>query len=436
MSATIPATPVPTKAPDKGLWHNSDFLKFWFGESLSLLGTQVAILALPLTAILALDASDQAVGLLRFAQLAPYIGLSMLFGVWVDRVRRRNVMLWSNLVRIVLIGLVPLLYVLDALTVPLLLVIACAIGVAAVLFDLSWMSYVPVLVKDSKHYVEASSKMGISTSTAEVAGPGIAGALVTLLTAPIALVVNAFGYLVSVISLLLIRAEEPRPAVTGTRRHFLSELREGLVWVFRDPILRWLALIGFCCNFSMNTVWTMFLLHATRDLRLSSSLIGFVFGAASVGGLIGAVVSRSLILRFPLGRVYLIAQTGLLLGPILIVLAMGPTPAKVGMFVLSFFTTYLGLGVAGVIIVSLRQTTTPHSLMARMTGAFRTLLFGGGALGGLTAGLLSGAIGARNALIVATVASAAVVIGLIISPVSRLRELPPAVADPVPAGSS
>lgn len=424
-----------TRSPPKSLWHNSDFLKFWFGETLSLLGTQVTNLALPLTAILSFNATDEQVGVLRFLQLVPYIGLSLLFGVWVDRVRRRHVMLGANLVRMVLLALIPILFWRHALSMPSLMIIACAVGIASVLFDLCWMSYVPALVKDTKHYVEASAKVGISSSSAEVAGPGLAGVLVSWLTPPVALIVDAFSYLVSLISLLLIRTHEPRPEPPAAKRHLLTELRDGLRWVFRDPILRWLAFIGFCCNFSMITVWTMFLLYGTRDLQLDSMTLGGIFATASVGGLIGAVISRKVIGRFRLGRVYLVAQSALLLGPTLIVLAAGPRPVMVGMFVLSFFTTYLGLGVAGVIIVSLRQTTTPHSMMGRMTACFRTLLFGGGALGGLSAGLLSGALGAKGALTVAAIGSAAVVIGLIVSPVSRLRDLPPAAKEPAAAAA-
>lgn len=161
-------------AAQPSLWHNQDFMKFWLGETLSLLGTQVTNLALPLTAIYAFTASDDQVGVLRFLQLAPYICFALLFGVWVDRVSRRKVMLWSNLVRMVLIGAVPTLYWLDRLNMPLLMVIAAVFGTASVLFDVSWMPFVPTLVKDPKYYVEANSKMGISSSTAEVAGPGFA----------------------------------------------------------------------------------------------------------------------------------------------------------------------------------------------------------------------------------------------------------------------
>ncbi|MEZ0064107.1 MFS family permease [Streptacidiphilus sp. MAP12-20] len=408
----------------ESLWRNGDFLRFWLGETVSLLGTQVTNLALPLTAIRAFGASDAQVGVLRFLQLVPYLGLALLIGVWTDRRRRRPVMLGANAVRLVLIGLVPLLAWAHRLDMAGLLVIACAVGVASVVFDVSWMSYVPVLVRSPDHYVEAGAKMGISSSAADVAGPGLAGLLVSALTAPVALLVDAASYAVSLFSLLLIRTPEPRPDRSAAPRHAPTELRDGLRWVFGSPVLRALALVGCCCNFSMITVWTMFLIHGTRDLHLSSTVLGGVFATASVGGLIGATLSRRVIARFPLGRVYLVAQSGLLLGPTLIVLAAGPQPVRIAMFVLSFFTTYLGLGVAGVIIVSLRQAGTPQSMMGRMTAVFRTLLFGGGALGGLFAGLLSGAIGAEPALRVAAAASALAVAGLLVSPVIRLRELP------------
>lgn len=426
----ISADSAPANA-GRSLWHNRDFLKFWGGETLSLLGTQVTELALPLTAIYAFDASDEQVGILRFLQLAPYLGFALLFGVWVDRVRRRPVMIGANLTRMVLLALIPVLYWQGALGMLVLLIVSFAVGIASVLFDVSWMAFVPTVVRDSKYYVEASSKMGISSSSADVAGPGLAGVLIVALTAPVALIVDAFSYLVSVVSLLMIRTEEPKPARPTEERHLLQELRDGLRWVFGRPILRALALVGFCCNFSLVTVWTMFLLYAARDLNLGSTIIGGILAIASIGGLIGAAVSRTIIARFRLGTVYFVAQSALLLGPMLIAFAAGPPPVMIAMFVFAFFTSYLGLGVAGVVIVSLRQTDTPQFMMGRMTAVFRTLLFGGGALGGLAAGLLAGAIGARGALVVAAAGSATVVVALLFSPVTRLRKLPDPVAGTV-----
>ncbi|MFC5908685.1 MFS transporter [Streptacidiphilus monticola] len=421
-------------APPPSLWHNADFLKFWAGESLSLMGTQVTNLALPLTAILAFHASDEQVGLLRFLQLVPYLGLALLFGVWVDRARRRSIMLGANITRMVLIGLVPVLHWTHTLTMGPLLVIACAVGIASVLFDVSWMSYVPMLVKDPKHYVEASSKMGISSSTADVAGPGLAGVLVSWLTAPVALLVDAFSYLVSVVSLLLIRTEEPKPApATGDKRHLWTELREGVAFVFGDRILRPLAMVAPFCNFSLVTVWTMFLLYATRVVGLSAAQIGVVFAAASVGGLVGATISRKVLDRFPLGPVYAVTMGAVFAGPLLLPWAGGPRAVQVALFILSFFVSYLGLAIASVVMVSLRQTCTPQSMMGRMSACFRTVLFGGGALGGLFAGLLAGAIGPESALTWAAIGSAVVIVGLVVSPVSRLRQLPEPPAAPTPA---
>ncbi|MFI9363192.1 MFS transporter [Kitasatospora sp. NPDC053057] len=419
------SSPPSTEPARQSLWHNHDFLRFWAGETVSLLGTQVTNLALPLTAIGAFGATDEQVGLLRFLQLVPYLGLALVIGVWADRHRRRPVMLGANLVRLVLLALVPLLYWWHALDLPVLMVIACTVGIASVVFDVSWMSYVPVLVRSPEHYVEASARMSTSSSAADVAGPGLGGVLVSAVSAPVAVLVDACSYLVSVLSLLSIRTTEPAPE-PAAERHLWRELKDGMGWVTRNPVLRSLALIGFCCNFSMITVWTMFLLYGHHDLHLGDGTIGAVFSTASVGGLIGALVARRVIARFPLGRVYLVAQSVLLLGPGLIPAAAGPRPVMIGMFVLSFFSTYLGLGVAGVIIVSLRQAVTPQSMMGRMTAAFRTLLFGGGSLGGLAAGLLTGQLGARGALTVAAVGSAAVVVGLLVSPVSRLRALPAA----------
>lgn len=413
----------------RSLWHNRDFLKFWGGETLSLLGTQVTELALPLTAIYAFAASDEQVGILRFLQLAPYLGFALLFGVWVDRARRRPVMIGANVTRMVLLTLIPVLYWQGALGMPVLLMVSFAVGIASVLFDVSWMAFVPTVVRDSRYYVEANSKMGISSSSAEVAGPGLAGVLIVALTAPVALIVDAISYLVSVVSLLMIRTEEPKPVQPTEDRHLLEELLDGLRWVFSRPILRALALVGFCCNFSLVTVWTMFLLYAARDLNLGSTIIGGILAIASIGGLIGAAVSRTIIARFRLGTVYFVAQSALLLGPVIIAFAAGPPSVMIATFVCAFFTSYLGLGVAGVVIVSLRQTDTPQFMMGRMTAVFRTLLFGGGALGGLAAGFLAGAVGARSALVVAAAGSAAVVVALLFSPVTRLRRLP----DPVTA---
>jgi Na+/melibiose symporter-like transporter len=374
--------------------------------------------------------------LLRFVQLVPYLGLALLFGVWLDRVRKRPVMIWANVVRMVLIAAIPVLYWADMLTMTYVLVISLLVGIASVAFDLSWMSLIPVLVKDSKHYVEASSKMGMSSSSADVVGQPLGGALVSLLTAPVALIADAFSYLVSVVSLCLITVEEPAPKPATERRHVLHELVDGLKFVFRHPILRPLALVAPFCNACLVMVQTLFIIYAAKELQLSAAMIGAVIGIGAVGGLIGSALAPRVIKRFTVGRCYAVSMAGIFLAPSIIPAAGGPRWLQLGLFGLSFLISLASLGVAGVVMFSLRQTCTPQSLMGRMSAAFRTLLFGGGALGGLFGGILAGGMGAKQALVYAAIGSAVVVIGLIISPVSRLKELPPAAQEPQPAETS
>jgi len=429
--ATEPRPTEPRTTDPETLWHNPDFMKFWSGEALSLFGTQVTNLALPLTAVMIFNASPQQVGLLRFLQLVPYLFLALVFGVWVDRSRRKPIMLLANVSRMVLIALVPVLSHFHALSITGLLVIACVVGIFSVLFDVSWMSFVPALVRDAKHYIEANQKLGVTQSTTDVAGPGVAGVLIGWLTAPTALVVDAASYLASLASLLWIRTPEPAPPPPAGNRHLGRELADGVRWVFGDRILRPLALVAPFTNFSLTCVWTLFLLYGVRDKGLSPATVGLIFSASSVGGLVGAIISKALIRRFRIGVLYGASLSGIFAGPLLIPLANGSRPMLIATFILSFLITYLGLGVAGVVMISLRQTCTPQSLMGRMTAAFRTLLFGGGALGGLSAGLIGGAMGLRAGLTLVAVCSAGMLVPIALSPVVRLRAMPPPALEPV-----
>jgi MFS family permease len=422
-------TEEPAVSPET-LWHNPDFLKFWSGEALSLFGAQVTNLALPLTAVLVFNASAQQVGVLRFLQLVPYLFLALLFGVWVDRSRRKPIMLVANGVRMLLIALVPLLAFYHQLSITGLLVIACVVGIFSVLFDVSWMSFVPTLVKDAKHYVEANQKMGVTQSTTDVAGPGVAGVLIGWIGPITALLVDAVSYLGSLISLLLIRTPEPAPPPASARRHLGRELVDGVRWVFGHQILRPLAMLAPFTNFSLTCVATLFLLYAVRDKGLSPATVGLIFSVSSVGALTGALISKTLIRRYRIGVVYGVALAGIYASPLLLPLAGGSRPVLIGMFMLSLVLAYLGSGLSNVVQLSLRQTCTPPSLMGRMTAAFRTLLFGGGALGGLCAGLIGGAMGLRAGLTLVSICSAGMLVPIAMSAVVRLRAMPSPVTEP------
>jgi Na+/melibiose symporter-like transporter len=425
------AQELPVVSPET-LWHNPDFLKFWSGETLSLFGTQVTNLALPLTAVIVFNASPQQVGLLRFLQLVPYLFLALVFGVWVDRSRRKPIMLLANTVRMLLIALVPLLWHYHHLSITSLLVIACAVGIFSVLFDVSWMSFVPTIVKDAKLYVEANQKLGVTQSTSDVAGPGVAGVLISWLGPPSAMVVDAASYLASLASLLWIRNREPPPPPAVDKRALGRELGDGIRWVFGDRILRSLAVFAPFTNLSLNCVSTLFILYAVRDKGLSAATIGLIFSVAAVGALVGALVSKGLVRRYRIGVVYGVALSGIYASPLLLPLAGGPRPLLIGIFMLSLVIAYLGGGLSNVVQLSLRQTCTPPSLMGRMNAAFRTLLFGGGALGALGAGLIGGAIGLRAGLTLVAICSAGMLVPIAISRVARLRAMPVPVTEPTP----
>ena len=416
------------------LWRNRDFRLFWGGETVSLFGTQVTTLALPLTAILVMHSSAAEVGLLRLAQLLPYLLLSLVFGAMADRRRLRPLMIGSNALRLVLIGLVPLLSAVGVLRLDWLYLIAFGAGAGAVVFDVCWISYVPVIVSDRAQLVDANTKLGVSASTADIAGPGLAGVLIGLLTAPIALVVDAASYAVSVVSLLWIGEREPvREPVPGTHRNLRAEMSEGARYVFGSPLLRPLALLGACYNFFLLYTETVFLVYAVRSLRLSATVIGVILSCGGVGGLLGALAAGAVIRKLGPGRVYGACAITAFSVWLLVPAAGGSTAAKVLLPALAFLLNGIALGITNIVVVTLRQTITPKAMMARMNAVMRTLLMGIGALGGPVGGFLAGWIGLRTALWVGAAGAVFALVTLFPRRVVTLREFP---AQPTPAQPS
>lgn len=420
------------EAEPPSLWRNGDFLKFWAGESVSLFGAQVTLLALPLTAVLVLHGGPGDLGFIRFLQFVPYLLFGLPFGAWVDRSRRRPILIGTNAVRLVLIGMVPVLAALDRLTAVALFAITFAVGTASALFDVTWMSYVPILLRGERgSLVEANSKLGATSSVADVAGPSLGGALVAVFTAPIAMAVNAASYAVSIVSLLLIRLPEQRPAPSD--RRLTAELTDGLRFVVGNRYLRVLAAVGAAGNFFISATLAMFVLYAVRDQRISPGLLGIILSASGVGGFLGAVSANRLIRRFLIGRTYIGALSVMFLSPLLIPAAQGPTTVLAALYTAAFFFAYVGFSVANVTALSLRQAITPMPLMGRMNAAMRTVMFGLAALGGPFGGMLGALLGLRGALWVSTSGAAVLLVPLVLSPIGRLRQMPP-VAEFRPAG--
>jgi predicted MFS family arabinose efflux permease len=404
-----------------GLWRHPDFLKLWAGQSVSVLGDQVGFLALPLTAVLVLGATPAEMGFLGAAERAPFLLIGLFAGVWIDRRRRRPVLIGADVGRALLVGSIPLVALLGRLSMGYLYWVAFVTGVLTVLFDVSYQSYLPALVARDR-LVEGNSKLEVSNSVAQIVGPSVAGVLVQLLTAPIALLVDALSFVVSIVSLGFIRAPEPKPERAADRAGLRRELGEGMATVFKNPLLRAIAGCTGTSNLFSNATFAIFVLYATRDLAIGPAALGLVLAAMGPGALLGALLAGYLARRFGLGRTIVGA---ILLGGVgswLVPLASGPPSVAAATIAGGFFIIGFVNPVYNINQVSLRQTITPHRLLGRMNATMRFLVWGTMPIGSLLGGFLGEAIGLRPTLAIAALGSSLTFLWVFLSPVRALRE--------------
>jgi MFS family permease len=408
--------------PQTGLWRHGDFLRLWSAETVSQFGSHVSAIALPLVAIIVLEASPFAVALLAVIELAPFILFSLPAGVWVDRLRRKPILVAGDIVRAVALLTVPLAHVLDVLTLGQLYVVGFVVGVGTVFFDVSYQSYLPSLV-DRKQLVEGNSKLEISRSGAQLAGPGLAGALVEALTAPIAVLVDAVSFLVSALFLFRIRREERAPtraeraAGPGMRR----EVAEGMRYVLGNRYLRAIAASTALFNLFGSVIFAIFLVFAVRELGLRPGVIGLVFAIGNVGYLVGAVAASRLAPRIGVGPTIVAGAAG---GWGMLLLALAPTSNPLPFIVAGQVIVSLGIPVYNITQVSFRQAITPERLQGRMNSVMRFIVWGVMPLGSLLGGALASWFSLRTAIWVGALGICFAVLPVLLSPVRSLREAP------------
>ncbi|MBO0783960.1 MAG: MFS transporter, partial [Ktedonobacteraceae bacterium] len=275
------------------LWFHTEFLKLWIGQSISSFGTAITTLALPLTAVVFLHATPSQMGILSAALTLPALLMSLFFGVWIDRMRRRPVLIAADLGRMVLLGLIPLAAWLGLLHIEEMYIIGLFVGVLTVLFDIAITSFLPSVVSQ-KGLVEGNSKLQQSGYFMAIVGPGAAGALIGLITAPMAILVDAFSYLVSVISLWLIRTPEPPlQHPVSAHRSVWKEIGEGLHALWQTPVLRDMIIFTAIGAFFGTLQQTVFVLFIINELKLTSLQFGLLASVSGVASLMGALlVSR------------------------------------------------------------------------------------------------------------------------------------------------
>jgi MFS family permease len=406
------------------LWRHPDFLKLWVGETVSVFGSQVTLLAVPTVAILILHAGPFQVGVLSALEFLAFPTLGLVAGVYADRLRRRPIMIVCDIGRALALGSIPLAFVLDVLTLEQLYLVALLTGIFTVFFDVSYQSYLPALV-DRANLIEGNTKLEITRSTAQVGGPAIAGFLIQFIGGARAVAIDALSFLFSALALAVIRKPEPepRPSTASGVTGFIPEMREGIDVVFRSPILWRIAGCTATSNFGSNMVFgAVFLVFAYRQLHLSAGIVGIVFAVSSVGGLAGAFfagwVARKLGIGPTLGVTSAVGGLAMLATP----LALAGAPALV--LVATGFIEGLTVPIYNINQVSLRQAITPDRVQGRMNATMRTIVWGTIPVGAFIGGILGTSIGLVQTIVLGGIVSVAAALWIFLGPVFRLREQP------------
>jgi MFS family permease len=410
--------------PKGKLWRHRDFLKLWTGETVSQFGSQVTLLAVPTVAILILHAGPFQVGVLSALEFLAFPTLGLVAGVYADRLRRRPIMIACDLGRMLAIGSIPVAYLVNALTLEQLYVVALVTGVFTVFFDVSYQSYLPVLV-DRPNLLEGNTKLEISRSTAQVSGPAVAGFLIQWIGGARAVAIDALSFLVSAVALSAIKTPEPqpKPSTASGATGFVPEIKEGLEVVFRSPILWRIAGCTATTNLGSNMVFgAVFLVFVYRRLHLSAGTVGVIFAVSSIGGLIGAFLAAWVARKLGIGPTLAIA---IAVGG----LALLATPlALLGAPVLVLATLGLVEGLTSPIYnisqVSLRQAITPDRVQGRMNATMRTIVWGTIPIGAFIGGILGTAIGLVQTILLGGVISLLAALWILLGPVVRLKEQP------------
>jgi MFS family permease len=380
-----------------GLYQNTDFMKLWVGQTVSMFGSMITGGALPLTALLVLNASPAQMGLLAALGGAPVLLVSLFAGAWVDRTRRRPVLIAADLGRAVLLVSIPLAALLGWLRIEQLYLVALFAGVLTVAFDIAYQSYLPSLIS-REQLVDANSRLGVSESIAEIGGNALGGVLVQLVTAPLAIALDALSFVFSAITLGGIHLREPSPQGGPTAGSVWGDIGAGLRQLISDASLRALTGAASTAQFFGGFFGALYALFVIRDLQLGPAVLGILVGSGGIGALFGALVATRVTRRLGIGRTLLTSL--LFAGAIQLtaVLAGGPTPVAAGILLFGQVVGDVAWGVYMISDRSLRQALAPAEMLGRINASHHFIAGGLGTLGLLVGGVLGEALGVRATL--------------------------------------
>jgi predicted MFS family arabinose efflux permease len=398
------------------LYRHADFRRLWAAQTISRFGSQVSQLALPLVAVLSLHSSAFRVSLLGAIEMLPFLLFALPAGAWVDRIARRPVLIAADAGRAVALGSLPVAAAVAHVTYAQLCVVGFVAGTLTVLFDVAYQSYLPSLV-DRSDLVDANSKLEVTSSAAQIAGPGIAGVLIGWITAPFAIAVDAVSFAWSAIFVARIRVRETVDAPLE-RRSLVREILEGLRYLVTDG--RWRAMAAFVAVFNLGTGISgpVSLVYAVRRLGLSAGELGLVFMLGNVGWLAGALVARRTAATFRLGPTLLLMA--LLGGAPFFIVPLTPRSVAIPLLAAAGAISALAIVIFNVNGISLYQTHVPPRMLGRMNASRRWIVWGVIPLGNLIGGALAATIGLRTTLFVGAAISTAAAAFLLAKPILSL----------------
>jgi MFS family permease len=388
-----------TRAAPFDLLRQPAFRLLFLAHAISQLGSQISVLALPLVAVLALRATPFEVGALVACQTLAFLIIGLPAGAWVDRMRRRQVLIVGDLGRAVALGWVPIGWALNVLTMPQLYAVALLTGALTVFFDVAYQSYLPHLVGRDR-LVEGNARLEAVRGVNQVAGPMVAGLVIQWLTAPFAVALDASSFIGSALCVARIRQREPRPQRQADA-HIGREIREGLQFVLGNRLLRSIAISTGWSNLFCAIAASMMIVLLARDLRLSAGTIGLVHSVGAVGGLVGALLATGIARRLGQGRTIWMAIAAS--APFALLFPLAERGWLLWVSALGGFVYWAGAVIYNVAQVSFRQRLTPERLLGRMNATMRFLVWGTLPLGGILGGILGETIGVRPTLWVAAI---------------------------------
>ncbi len=411
-----------------GLWKHPDFMKLWVGQTVSEFGSRITRGGIPLIAVITLSASPADMGILAAVASLPVLVFGLFAGVWVDRLRRRPIMIAMDVARLLLLLTIPAAALTGQLNMALLIVMTALLGVLGLVFETAYRAYLPSLV-EREHVIEGNSKLATTDSLAEIGGPAIAGVLIQIISAPLAVLFDALTFAVSATSFALIRKPERKPEPPRTvaqGRSMRREIAEGISVVAADPVLRTLAIALALDGFFGNFYAALYDIYAVRELGMSAGLLGVSIAGGGVGALIGALLANRVERRFGLSRTLIGALLISALISFLIPLADGSPEVATLLLLTAQIVGDGAMMVYMIYALSLQQIIVPDRLLGRTNASMSFLAQGVAPVGALIAGGLGAALGARSTLLIAVIGGLATALWVSRSPLRQVADVPAA----------